>query len=320
MSDKISVVVPVYNCEEYISECIESILGQTYKNIELILVDDGSKDKSGEICDNFAAQETRIKVVHTENRGVSAARNLGISLANGDYIAFSDSDDTMRPDMLEFLLSIIKEHGTDVAVCGYMRCEDGKEIPINGTGKKYIQTKTEAMRCIIEGKLYTGALWTKLFFANVIKGVTVPDGLKINEDVLLCYYGFKNANGAVFADEAKYNYRIRPFSATGTTVGRKRTGDVMFVTRTIYAESFGSEYETFAFVRLVNALIGCYGSNYERKATRKELITLCDRNENKIKALARNSRIKLYMIKYCPHIYMFAYKIYDKIRKPNWDV
>ena len=317
---KISVVVPVYNSEEHISECIESILGQTYKNTELILIDDGSKDKSGEICDDYAKNDKRIKVIHTENRGVSAARNLGISLVSGDYVAFSDSDDTMRPDMLEFLLTIVKENEADVAMCGYMRCENGTETPINGTGKKYIQTRAEALKCIIEGKLYTGSLCTKFFSVDLLKGITIPEKLKINEDVLLCYYAFKRADRMVFIDEPKYNYRISFTSSTWVNMGKKQYEDVLFVARTMLEDSRGSECELSAFSRLANRMIGYYNSNYDYKTVRKELLTLCKENKDKTKALARNSRIKLYMIKYCPHIYMLTYKVYDKIRKPNWDV
>lgn len=321
MSDaKISIVVPVYNTEQNVSECIESILGQTHKNIELILVDDGSSDNSGAICDSFSERDPRIKVVHTENRGVSAARNLGVSLATGDYLAFSDSDDTMRLDMLEFLLALCEDNGAEIAVCGYMRCENGTERAVNGTGERHVQSKSEAMRCIIEGKLYTGSLCTKLFSANVIKGLTVPEDLKINEDVYLCYLAFNKASTVVFADEPMYNYIIRSSSSTSTTSASKCFDDVLRVTSLIYEDARGSEHEIFAFCRYANRLIGYVSFKNDYKKVRKDLLELCRNNKDKIGALARNSRIKYRLVKYCPHIYMAVYKIYDKIRKPNWDV
>ena len=110
----ISVIVPVYNVESYVAECIESIQNQTYMNLEIILVDDGSKDMSGDICDQYAAYDERIKVIHQENGGLSAARNTGIEAANGDYISFVDSDDYIRLTLFEDMLQLLKEYDLDI--------------------------------------------------------------------------------------------------------------------------------------------------------------------------------------------------------------
>ena len=115
---KISVIVPVYNVEKYLRKCIESILNQTFREFELILVDDGSTDSSGKICDEYALKDSRIKVIHKENGGASSARNAGLDVAKGEYIGFVDSDDWIEMDMYGELYRLIKENNTDISVCG----------------------------------------------------------------------------------------------------------------------------------------------------------------------------------------------------------
>ena len=121
----VSVIVPVYKVEFYLSECIESILKQTYQNLEIILVDDGSPDDCGSICDKYAQQDKRIKVFHKNNEGLSEARNYGIERATGDYLSFVDSDDWIEPDMFETLVSVVVVNDSDIVCCGYYREYNG---------------------------------------------------------------------------------------------------------------------------------------------------------------------------------------------------
>ncbi len=115
----ISIIVPVYKDEPYLRQCVDSILNQTYRDIEVLLIDDGSPDRCGEICDEFAKKDQRIRVFHTENKGLSAARNLGLREAKGEYIGFVDSDDWIEPDMYEVLLKRMQETGADISVCSF---------------------------------------------------------------------------------------------------------------------------------------------------------------------------------------------------------
>ena len=146
MDDLISIIIPAYNVEKYISKCLESIIKQTYSNIEIILVDDGSTDKTSEICDEYEKKDDRIKVIHTENRGVSEARNKGLENVKGNWITFVDSDDWIEEDFCEVLLKKIKDYDADIALCGYKRvtensCEiiktSGNDEVINR--QKYIE-------------------------------------------------------------------------------------------------------------------------------------------------------------------------------------
>ena len=129
-NETVSVIIPVYNVEKYIRKCIESVCGQTYRNLEIILIDDGSPDKSGEICDEYAAADSRIKVIHLENGGVSRARNIGLDMATGKYIGFVDSDDYIRPGMYETLVDNMEKENVDTVICGFISVtEEGDVLP-----------------------------------------------------------------------------------------------------------------------------------------------------------------------------------------------
>lgn len=139
---KISIIVPIYNCEKYLKKCIESILNQSYNNLEIILVDDGSTDNSGEICDGYAEKDTRIKVIHKENGGPSAARNLGLDIASGDYISFVDSDDFIHPQMYEALTYSIEKENADMSM-GFIEPIDSYDKDFSDIDKKSYTVKTQ---------------------------------------------------------------------------------------------------------------------------------------------------------------------------------
>ena len=132
----VSVIIPAYNIEDYIGRCLDSIISQTYKNLEIIVVDDGSKDHTGEILDNYAKKDRRIKVIHKENGGVSSARNKGIEVAEGDYIGFIDGDDLIEPGMYKTLVDLLEEENADIAHCGYQMVFPDRIDYSHNTGKK----------------------------------------------------------------------------------------------------------------------------------------------------------------------------------------
>ena len=165
MEDLISVIVPVYNVKEYLPECIESIIFSDYKQIEVILVDDGSTDGSDRICDLYALKDTRIKAFHQQNSGVSVARNAGLSLSNGDYLFFCDADDYIDKKMLSSLHQSICKNKSDMAICGYRVVRDGKFI--NHSLKQEVVPATVAIeKCLT--REYDLTLWNKLFRKNSI--------------------------------------------------------------------------------------------------------------------------------------------------------
>ena len=124
-ADCISVIIPVYNCDQLVGKCIDSVLAQTHRDLELILVDDGSTDASGAVCDGYPARDARVKVIHQKNSGPSRARNVGMDAATGEYFCFVDSDDVVEPDYLEYLITNLRENGVDIATCGVRHEDEG---------------------------------------------------------------------------------------------------------------------------------------------------------------------------------------------------
>ena len=169
----ISVIVPVYNVEPYLEKCLDSIIGQTYKDLDILVIDDGSTDHSDEICDKYAEKDKRIKVFHTENRGLSAARNLGLENAKGEYIGLVDSDDWIEQDMFEALLSKIEETAADVAECGSF--VDYPEKSIKRTAIQQVVQSEESIEALLHGRIST-QVWNKLYNRSCFENVRFPDG------------------------------------------------------------------------------------------------------------------------------------------------
>ena len=217
--NKISVVVPVYNVEKYIDRCVKSITNQTYKDLEIILVDDGSTDDCPNICDRFAAEDKRIKVIHKANGGVSSARNTGIAQATGTYIAFVDGDDYIEPQMYETLLEEIEKNNADVAVCAYNRVNDGGIISQDAIyPAKVIETQYGFVPFDGKEKFEVCCVWNKLYRLSVINNnkLFFDERFKVGEDFLFNYYYLKYCKKIVVTDYVLYNYYVdRDNSATG---------------------------------------------------------------------------------------------------------
>jgi len=202
----LSIIVPVYKVEPYLSRCIESITAQTYKNLEIILVDDGSPDRCGEICEAYAAQDQRIKVFHTENRGLSAARNLGIQHAKGEYIGFVDSDDWIEPDMYEILLKAAEESGAEIVQCGYYKEKNRLTEAKISVAKTY--TSTEALHALVlYGKINEG-VWNKLWEKSCFAEISFPEG-RVFEDISTTYKLTSKANSVISKPVMLYHYMYR---------------------------------------------------------------------------------------------------------------
>ena len=206
MTDLISVIIPVYNVEGYVSQCVSSVLDQTYRNIEVILVDDGSTDKSGMIVDDFARKDQRIKVIHKENGGLSDARNAGIQAAQGSYIGFVDSDDWVEPDMYEKLYHACISHQMDIASCGLFR--EYKDKTIAEPGETIQLDRETALRYLIDGEMLHDHAWSKLYKSDLFHSVRYPKGL-LYEDIRTTYKLILRSNGVAVITEPLYHYRQR---------------------------------------------------------------------------------------------------------------
>ena len=204
----ISVIVPIYNVEKYIRKCIDSILAQTYKNLEVILVDDGSPDNCGNICDYYSEMDKRIKVIHKQNGGLSDARNAGLEIASGEYIGFIDSDDYIHPDMYRLLHQNLVESKSDIAECAVERIY--KDKVINGcTGEVKIFSGEDALRIHLEsdgeGYMPRTAVWSKLFRRKLWEGVRFPKG-HIHEDYLITTQMLYRSKSVCCIDKCLYTH------------------------------------------------------------------------------------------------------------------
>lgn len=213
MKELISVIIPVYRVEAYLKRCVDSVLAQTYTNMEVILVDDGSPDNCPIMCDAYAQQDGRVQVIHQKNAGLSGARNAGIDVAKGAYLAFVDSDDYLAPDFLEKLYTACVETGSDMSVCRweYVR---GDEIPQKGTGETVLYTGREMQANLYtpDGAYYVVA-WNKLYRRELFWEIRYPLG-RIHEDEATTYRIYDEVKQAAFVDCSLYGYFVAPSSIT----------------------------------------------------------------------------------------------------------
>ena len=212
----VSVIVPVYNVEPYLRECLDSIINQTYTDLQIIVIDDGSTDGSGAICDAYAAKDPRIQVVHQENRGLSAARNHGIELATGEYLNFVDSDDYPLPDCIETLLKLCLEYDADMSICSSIELEDGEALPDNLNASLPAPEAfvgPQKMEAYLLQKKLSVTAWGKLYAAHLFRNVRYPEG-RIHEDNAVFHSLVHAANRIVRAKKKVYVYRKRAESIT----------------------------------------------------------------------------------------------------------
>lgn len=211
-----SVIVPVYKVEPYLERCVESIMNQTFSDFELILVDDGSPDCCGEMCDRYAAMDQRVVVIHQENAGVSAARNHGIAVASGNFIAFVDADDFVSVDFLQCAYDVLCEYpDADIVQFGWRSFDEGAAItPVKNTpAQMSLHTVASAMGDFLRFRTFTHAPWGKVIRRNLLDGIEFPVGIKVGEDLHVSYRLLGKASNIVSTDAVAYYYCVRVDSA-----------------------------------------------------------------------------------------------------------
>ena len=205
MEKLISIIIPVYNVEKYLERCFDSLVAQTYKNLEFIIVDDGSTDNSGAVCDRYAQSDPRFKVLHTENGGVCAARNKALEMVTGEYIGFVDPDDECTPDMFEYLMKGAENYGAGITCCRYYRVVPGKTTTSRCDGRTYIYTPEEAMEELVNHFIIRNVFWNKIFRKDVFDGITFPEG-RIYEGTAMIYKLIEKTDKLVLLGDPKYYY------------------------------------------------------------------------------------------------------------------
>lgn len=236
----ISVVVPIYNVERYLEECVESILSQTYPNIEVVLVDDGSTDNCPAICDRYAAENDRVKFVHRKNGGLSAARNTGVKACDGDYVGFIDSDDFISPVFYEALYRAIKQSGVEMAAMRYgVDFFDGEEPElgrdIEDASEYELLSEEQYQEEILYQKSWAGAVW-RLYSRDLAEMVYFPEGLYYEDDETAYRFAHECGKIAVLKATDLYAYRQRPTSIMRGAFNPKKMESCLEITRRMHSK------------------------------------------------------------------------------------
>lgn len=311
--DRISVIVPAYNVAPWLKACLESLLDQTYENLEILVVNDGSTDDTGAILAEFAEKHPRIIAIEQENSGVTAARLRGVAAATGSWIGFCDGDDLVEPRMFARLLENAKAYGVSISHCGFrLEYPDGRVEPHFGTGALRSQDRRMALTDLLEERLVEPGLVNKLFRRELFRGLDswMDTAIKHNEDMLMNFYLFSQADGAVFEDICPYRYRVRSGSASRSKLSTQKVLDPIRVRKRILTEC-GEELKNTATAALLRqALHGYAGLALAkdrqiadcRRQVRREI---CDHREG-IQQLPLRNRLLCRMICLCPGLFHLA--------------
>jgi glycosyltransferase involved in cell wall biosynthesis len=228
MSPEISIIVPIYKVEPYLKRCVDSILGQTFSNFELILVDDGSPDNCGKICDEYLQKDSRVKVIHKVNGGLSSARNAGLDLANGKYVGFVDSDDYIHQKMFQVLHENAEKYTANVVICDFLKVYETECFYTEDFSYSNILQFTNIQAL---NELYTNnnikfvVVWNKLYDRTLFKDVRFPDG-KSDEDEFIAHRTLYNTNKVIYVQGSLYYYLQRNNSIVGSPFNIRRLDKV----------------------------------------------------------------------------------------------
>ena len=297
MDKLVSIIIPVYNVEMYLAECIESVLKQTYQNLEILLIDDGSTDNSGKICDEYAKKDKRIKIIHKENGGVSSARNKGLDIAQGEYITFIDADDFVAENYVQALYKNLKENDSDLSFCKYSYFKDNNfkpckeifpnKIIVNKASKEFLDFLT---RFISYKNNFMGSSCRILSRKENIGTIRFNQEVKIAEDLLFVLKIILNADSLSFAKECLYFYRVNHQSASYTY-----KKDYLINQLVLYKE-IKSIYQ-FLKDRKINRLLNIYGANLCHSSFSNEIKFKQKNRRNNIKEIRKSELYKYYNLK-----------------------
>lgn len=324
-NDLISIIVPVFNLENELPRCLDSILAQSYQSIEVIVVDDGSSDNSADVMRQYAEKDSRIKPVFQENGGVTSARLHGVREASGQWIGFVDGDDKIESDMYERLLRNAAEYHADISHCGYQMCfDDGRIHYFHNTGLLVQQDKITALKELLSGSRIEPGLWNKLFhktlFHSLLHGEAMPLDIKINEDLLMNYRLFSETERTVFEDWCPYHYIVRGASASRAKLNLHKIYDPIRVKEIIRRDA-PAELRDAAQQAYINTGINvCHSLMIEGAECRADLRRVRDmmaRETADFSLLGRKRKLMANMIVHVPGLYRLIYVLYSKYFQKN---
>ncbi len=310
----ISVVVPIYNAEKYLPNCLDSIINQTYQNLEIILVDDGSTDNSCQIAKSYAKKDSRIKLIHQKNQGLSSARNTGIAKSTGKYITFIDSDDEISHDMLEKLLNSLQKNNADISVCSFKEIyPNDKIVHFNKVFSTKTYTTEQALKAMLEEQGFMLSATMKLFPKTYFKNIQFPVG-KLHEDVGTTYKLIMKASQIVFIPEELYFYYHHDKSITSQKFNKQKL-DIISLTDQM-CDDIDSKYPAlknttnnrrmrarFSILRQIPIGGSEAGKILEYLNTHKSYIT-------KNSEATKTDKLALILALFNPKLFQLAYKLF----------
>lgn len=322
MSEKVSVIVPVYNVENYLERCVKSLLTQTYKNLEIILVDDGSKDRSGILCDEYAQRHPCIIAIHKNNGGLSSARNFGMKYATGSIISYVDSDDWLEENFYEELVEKLIEYQADIAIAGVNYRYLNSTIYTDVTYLQRGNGKDAIYELLTGGKYFGNAVWNRIYRRNIVNNLFFPEG-KLYEDVLFSIQVFARTKRYVISGATAYNYVVeREGSIMNSIVKEQHITDAVYLydARTeILKNNHMEELIPLNDLAEIRNIVCSYYELYrnaeikDKRTIRNELIDCL----NTVKARKNQMGLVISLIlamKYMPHVLYYMIRLYMKKR------
>lgn len=242
----VSVIVPIYKVEQYLNKCVDSILSQTYRNLEVFLVDDGSPDNCGAICDDYASRDNRIRVIHKPNGGLSDARNVALDVATGEFVVCVDSDDYIAPNHIEGLYNLIDQYGTDVAIHNFCSFDEGGIPSPKSEDGVSVYSGEESVETMFYQEHFDNSAWGKMYRTSLFKGIRYPVGL-VYEDLPTTYKLMLKAKKVAFKNDETYFYLLRSGSLDSGVINEKKSQSAISLMEMMASDenSFQNIYKSY---------------------------------------------------------------------------
>lgn len=322
-NETITVIVPVYNNQEDLPRCLQSLLEQDYKKTQIIVIDDGSKDGSGEICDKFAEQYSNIEVIHQKNSGVSEARNNGIKQAKGDYICFVDSDDTMEKDALTVMYNNLIQYDADISMVGFKEVWPHRNVSYGENGETKVYSKEEALKEYMLMNRFSASPWAKLIKKSLYEKIFFDKNIAIAEDKKYNLELLSLANTVCYQGVEKYNYYMRVGSATKTGASEKHAKAVWEMKNV--SERIEKTYpslKTYSQVFYGTECINFLAKYYQNKRNKNEYMSMTEqecvtflKKCNDVSQYRTYYQLIIKMIKIDKNVYSLYVKIAEIVKK-----
>lgn len=312
----VSIIVPIFNTEEYLDRCINSLIKQTYRNIEIILVDDGSTDQSSIICDKYGEADSRVRVIHKANGGLSDARNAGLEICQGEYISFVDSDDYVDYRFIDILISNLSEYNADLCCCGRIRVEGDRTIESMTLPSAMTFDKESFLSAMLYGQYADEAAWDKLYKREILDGIQFPVG-EINEDIVAIPKAIEKCQTIVHCGKPLYYYVRTPNSITTSRYSVKQRvvyKHLIDLEKTLLLDypSLDSAIKTYQATRLIGLIAS---SSKERKDYEADYILYFNKLDELYKDIVRDPSIPKYTKFKCFLIKIHAYNFLNYIKR-----